>query len=88
MQDHREVERLFGPMKAEPEQRPMLAPVVAALLVAHRRAQEADVYPAARDEAGTAHEVEHSQEEHAGSRLLERLASPDTSQTSSSRRSS
>ena len=41
-----------------------MLPVVTALLVAHSRAEEAEVYPAARDEAGEADEVEHSQAEH------------------------
>lgn len=48
-QDHREVEALFERLEKEPDQRPMLVPVVAALLVAHSRAEEAEVYPAARD---------------------------------------
>ena len=78
MQDHREVERLFERMKTEPEQRPMLVPVVTALLVAHSRAEEAEVYPAARDEAGEADDVAHSQEEHAqAEEILERLAKTD-----------
>jgi hemerythrin superfamily protein len=49
MQDHREVECLFGLMQS---QRPMLVPVVTSLLVAHSRAEEAEVYPVARGEAG------------------------------------
>lgn len=78
MRDHREVERLFEQMKAEPDQRPMLVPVVSALLIAHSRAEEAEVYPVARDESGQADEVAHSQEEHAEAEaLLERLASLD-----------
>lgn len=73
-QDHREVEALFERLEKEPDQRPMLVPVVAALLVAHSRAEEAEVYPAARDEAGEADDVAHSQEEHAeAEQLLERL---------------
>ena len=78
MQDHREVERLFEQMKQEPDQRPMLVPVVTTLLVAHSRAEEAEVYPVARDEADEADEVAHSQEEHAkAEQLLQRLASTD-----------
>jgi hemerythrin superfamily protein len=78
MADHREVERLFDRMKADPDQRPMLVPVVTALLVAHSRAEEAEVYPVARDEAGISEEVAHSQEEHAEAEaLLERLKSLD-----------
>lgn len=78
MQDHREVEKLFARMKAEPDQRPMLVPVVSALLIAHSRAEEAEVYPAARDEAGEADDVAHSQEEHAhAEEILERLKALD-----------
>jgi hemerythrin superfamily protein len=78
MQDHRDVEELFERMKSEPEQRPMLVPVVTALLIAHSRAEEAEVYPVARDEAGIADDVAHSQEEHVEAEaLLERLKSLD-----------
>jgi len=72
--DHREVESLFERMKSDPSQRPMLVPIVSALLVAHSRAEEAEVYPVARDEAGIAEDVAHSQEEHAeAEEVLERL---------------
>ena len=82
MEDHREVERLFERMKSEPDQRPMLVPVVATLLVAHSRAEESEVYPVAKDEAGEAEEVAHSQEEHAeAEQLLERLRSADHTST-------
>ncbi len=64
MQDHREMERLFGKLKTEPETRSMLTPVLAMILTAHSRAEESEVYPAARKEAGETDEVEHSQEEH------------------------
>jgi hemerythrin superfamily protein len=78
MQAHREVEKLFDRMKAEPDQRPMLVPVVSALLIAHSRAEETEVYPVARNEAGIADEVEHSQEEHAeAEQLLQRLKTLD-----------
>jgi hypothetical protein len=78
MNDHREVERLFERMKADPSQRPMLVPVVTTLLVAHSRAEEAEVYPVARDEAGIADDVAHSQEEHAeAEELLEKLKGLD-----------
>lgn len=62
--DHREVERLFEVLKNDPSQRPLVLPQVTALLVAHSRAEEAEVYPVARHEAGEADEVAHSQEEH------------------------
>lgn len=78
MDDHREVERLFERMKKEPDQRPMLVPVVATLLIAHSRAEESEVYPVAKDEAGESEEVAHSQEEHAeAEQLLERLRGAD-----------
>jgi len=78
MQDHREVERLFAQMKSQPDQRPMLVPVVASLLIAHSRAEEAEVYPVARDEAGETEEIGHSQEEHAqAEQILERLKAAD-----------
>ncbi|SDO36762.1 hemerythrin domain-containing protein [Lentzea jiangxiensis] len=69
MQDHREVERLFDELKNHPEKRPLLTPVLCGLLVAHSRAEEAEVYPVAKD-AGGEDEVEHSQEEHAEAEQL------------------
>lgn len=78
MTDHRELERLFDQLKHQPESRPLLVPVVAALLAAHSRAEEAEVYPAARDEAGETDEVAHSQQEHLeAEQLLHRLADTD-----------
>jgi hemerythrin superfamily protein len=78
MADHREVESLFERMKSDPDQRPMLVPVVSALLIAHSRAEEAEVYPVARDEAGREDDVAHSQEEHAeAEQILERLTAAD-----------
>lgn len=78
MQDHREVERLFDEMKSSPDQRPLLLPTLTTLLTAHGRAEEAEVYPVARDEAGEAEEVAHSQEEHAQAEaLLAQLAETD-----------
>lgn len=78
MSDHREVERLFERMKADPAERPMLVPVVTTLLIAHSRAEEAEVYTVARDEAGIADDVEHSQAEHAhAEQILERLRATD-----------
>ena len=57
--DHREVERLFDKMREDPESRPMLLPTVTTLLIAHSRAEESEVYPVARDEAGETDEVAH-----------------------------
>jgi len=45
--------------------RPLKAPVLVALLAAHARAEESEVYPALRREGGASSEVAHSQEEHA-----------------------
>ena len=82
MSDHRELERLFDQLRTQPDTRPLLVPVVAALLSAHSRAEEAEIYPAARDEAGETDEVAHSQHEHVeAEQLLHRLA--DTDPTSS-----
>ncbi|MFJ6672815.1 hemerythrin domain-containing protein [Actinosynnema sp. NPDC091369] len=78
MQDHREVERLFAELKDHPEKRPLLVPVLVSVLTAHSRAEEAEVYPVAKDEAGETDEVEHSQEEHAeAEQLLAKLAGTD-----------
>jgi hemerythrin superfamily protein len=63
MNDHRELERIFQQLQTQPDQRPTLVPVMVALLTAHSRAEEAEVYPAA-SEAGIADDVEHSQKEH------------------------
>lgn len=76
--DHREIERLFELLRTDPGQRDLAVTEVMALLVAHSRAEEAEVYPVARDEAGETEEVEHSQEEHAEAEaILERLAAMD-----------
>jgi hemerythrin superfamily protein len=78
--DHRELQRLFDQLKSQRDSRPLLVPVVAALLAAHSRAEEAAVYPAARDEAGETDEVAHSQQEHLeAEQLLHRLTGTDPS---------
>jgi hemerythrin superfamily protein len=78
MQDHREVERLFTELQNSPEKRPNLVPVLTTLLTAHSRAEEAEVYPVAKDEAGETEEIAHSQDEHAqADQLLEKLAEAD-----------
>ena len=78
MQDHREVERIFEELRSSPEKRKGLTPVLVTLLTAHSRAEESEVYPVARDEAGVAEDVEHSQEEHLmADQLLARLADTD-----------
>jgi hemerythrin superfamily protein len=78
MQDHREVERLFAKMRDFPDTRALAAPVLSALLIAHSRAEEAAVYPVAKDEAGETEEVAHSQEEHTeAEQMLKRLVETD-----------
>ncbi|HET6743516.1 MAG TPA: hemerythrin domain-containing protein [Kribbella sp.] len=78
MQDHREVERLFDELKDSPEKRPNLLPVLTTLLTAHSRAEEAEVYPVAAQEAGEKEEVSHSQQEHIeADQLLAKLAETD-----------
>ena len=78
MQDHREVERIFEELKNSPEKRAGLVPVLVTLLTAHSRAEEGEVYPVGREEAGIADDVEHSQEEHLqADQLLAQLAEKD-----------
>jgi len=78
MQDHREAERLFNELETRPDKRLNLTPVLTTLLIAHSRAEEAEVYPVAREEADEADEIAHSQEEHAQvDELLKRLAGVD-----------
>ena len=62
--DHREMERLFQEL-TEVEKRPLVAPTLLALLAAHSRAEEADVYPVLRRHKDAAEDVAHSQQEHA-----------------------
>ncbi|WGX95816.1 hemerythrin domain-containing protein [Nocardioides sp. L-11A] len=77
MHDHRELERLFEELLSHPEQRAGLTPVMTTLLTAHSRAEESEVYPAAR-EAGAQDDVEHSQKEHLeADQLAKRVASTD-----------
>ena len=78
LNDHRQVKQLLAQLESEPTARPNLVPVLVTLLTAHSRAEEAEVYPAARSEAGETEEVEHSQEEHLlADQLLEELAATD-----------
>ncbi|RSM63226.1 hemerythrin [Amycolatopsis sp. WAC 01376] len=82
MQDHREVERLFGELERHPEKRPLLVPVLSSLLTAHSRAEEAEVYPAAKGEADESDEVAHGQKEHAeAEQLLVKLNGTDPGST-------
>ncbi len=63
LNDHRELEHLFDQLENQPDTRPTNVPLMVALLTAHSRAEEAEVYPAAA-EAGIGDDVEHSQKEH------------------------
>ena len=76
--DHREVERLFEQLRSQPATRALNFPVLCSLLIAHSHAEEADVYPVAKDEAGETEEVAHSQGEHAEAEsMLERMSEMD-----------
>ena len=63
MQDHREIERLFDQLDRHPARRPLLLPLLSALLVAHDRAEEEEIYPVAREAGGT-DQITRSQKEH------------------------
>jgi len=77
MNDHRELERLFQQLQNEPESRATTVPVMIALLTAHSRAEEAEVYPAAA-ESGSTKDVQHSQKEHLeADQLAGQLAATD-----------
>ena len=49
--DHQEVERLLDLLKNQPATRSLNFPVLCALLIAHSRAEEAEVYLVAKEEA-------------------------------------
>lgn len=77
LKDHRELERLFDTLLNEPDKRAGLVPVMTTLLTAHSRAEESEVYPAAR-EAGGEDDVEHSQKEHLeADELAKKVAATD-----------
>jgi hemerythrin superfamily protein len=76
-QDHREIERLFDQLDRHPSRRPLLKPTLIALLIAHDRAEEETVYPAARD-AGAGDLVVRSQQDHLRAEdLLEKMTKVD-----------
>lgn len=75
--DHREMERLFSELES-PKKRPLVAPAIVALLAAHSRAEESEVYPAVRQQTDASDEVAHSQKEHVeADRLAARLVEAD-----------
>jgi hemerythrin superfamily protein len=64
IQDHRDMQQLFTRLRAGDGDRELLFQQVAAMLTAHSRAEEAEVYPAIA-KAGESDEVTHAREEHA-----------------------
>ncbi len=64
LKDHRTMEELFDRLQSEPDQRPRLLEEIEAILTAHSRAEEDEVYPAAAEAAGEGPEVRHGTEEH------------------------
>ncbi|MQA95818.1 MAG: hemerythrin domain-containing protein, partial [Streptosporangiales bacterium] len=76
--DHRELEKLFGRLRKERRKRPELLEQMAALFIAHSRAEEEKVYPAVAEEAGERQEMKHSVQEHKEAEdLLRRLRQAD-----------
>lgn len=76
-QDHREMERMFQKLRSGDGDRALLFQQLAAVLTAHSRAEEAEVYPEIAG-AADADTVTHAREEHAeADELLTRLKSMD-----------
>jgi hemerythrin superfamily protein len=74
MQDHRTLEKLFDELQQKTERRSELLDKVAALLIAHSRAEEERVYPVVAKEAGERDEAHHGAEEHhEAEEMLEKL---------------
>jgi hemerythrin superfamily protein len=64
VQDHRDMQQMFTRLQNGEGDRAMLFEQMAAMLTAHSRAEEAEVYPAIA-KAGDAEAVKHAREEHA-----------------------
>jgi len=62
--DHREMESVFEQLEKDKGKRAELVRKVGAMLLAHSKAEESEVYGAAREEAGERDEIQHSLEEH------------------------
>lgn len=79
--DHDALREVFGKLRSGTQaERALLLPVATSMIVAHSRAEESQVYPVARQEAGEIDEVAHSQEEHAeAEQVLARLIDCDLS---------
>lgn len=76
-QDHRELQRIFQRLRAGEGDRELLFQQMAALLEAHSRAEEAEVYPEIARVDST-EQMRHAREEHAeADELLIRLMSMD-----------
>src|SRR5687767_10151118 len=76
-QDHRDMEQMFARLQAGDGDRAILFQQMAAMLTAHSRAEEAEVYPAIAG-AGDEEEVQHAREEHAeADELLAKLKEAD-----------
>lgn len=63
-QDHRDLQEVFARLRNGDGDRQMLFQQMAAILTAHSRAEEAEVYPAIA-KANDAEKVKHAREEHA-----------------------
>jgi len=64
IQDHRDMQQLFARLRGGEGDRELLFQQMAAMLTAHSRAEEAEVYPVLA-KAGESDEVTHAREEHA-----------------------
>lgn len=64
IRDHRRMEDLFDRLQTEPENRPRLLEEIEAVLTAHNRAEEDEVYPVVVRTTGEVPQVRHSAEEH------------------------
>src|SRR5688500_10778395 len=64
-QDHRAMEELFERLQSGSADRGLLFQQMAAMLAAHSRAEEAEVYPEIARAAGEEQEIDHAREEHA-----------------------
>lgn len=64
MRDHRELEQLMDQIRTERATRGQLAKEVMVLLVAHSRAEEAEVYPALAERVDSRSDVEEATHEH------------------------
>lgn len=64
VQDHRDMQQMFDRLRSGDGDRALLFEQMAAVLTAHSRAEEAEVYPAI-EKAGDSDDVTHARQEHA-----------------------